>query len=97
MAKKETFLAARERLFDELPRLHPQTGLADGYEAVTYNRGNILKYPYLLFGRGYRGEPKHKLTFSAQAVHDEAGHSLWCDIRGMSAEEFDKLVRAHTK
>lgn len=83
MAKKETYVTARERLFKELPAKFRE------YEAVTYNRGNVLKYPYLLV------EPNHKLTFSAQAVHDESGHSLWVDIRNVSAEEFDAVVRRH--
>ena len=89
MAKKETFLEARDRLLKELPEKFPQTGFDDGYESVVYSRGNYLKYPYLNYGRGYRGEPKHKFTFKAQSVHDEGGLSLWIeDFRGMSAEDF---------
>lgn len=93
--KKETFAAARARLLSEMPALFPQRGGEDGYEAVLYSRGNFLKFPYLLYGRSYHGGAEHKLTFTAQAVHDEGGHSLWIDIRGMSAEEFDRAVRAH--
>ena len=95
MAKKETYIAARDRLLSELPALFPPRGGERGYEAVRYSRGGFLKYPYLIFGRTYHGEPEHKLTFSAQAVHDEAGLSLWMDFRGMPAEEFDHLVREH--
>jgi hypothetical protein len=95
VARQETFAAARERLLREMPERYPQTGLSDGYEAVTWSRGGALKFPYLNFGRGYRGEPLHRVQFKAQAVHDESGLSLWVDIRGMSAPEFDAIIRRH--
>jgi hypothetical protein len=89
MTKKETYVAARARLLEEMPAFDPRY-----YEAVTFNRGSYLKYPYFILGSRYERYP-HKLTFSAQALHDEGGHSLWLDIRGMSAQEFDKYVKAH--
>lgn len=95
MGKKETYAMAQARLLEEMPRKFPQTGVSDGYEAVTYNRGSVLKYPYLLFGSRHSRSGPHKLTFTAQAIHDEGGLSLWVDIRGMSAEELDRIVRNH--
>jgi len=91
MAKKETYLAARARLLKEMPELDPNY-----YEAVVYNRGKFLKYPYFILESRYSRNP-NKLTFSTQSLHDDAGHSLWIDIRGMSAEEFDKIVKAHNR
>ncbi len=91
MAKRETYVAARDRLLVELPRLDPSF-----YEAVTYNRGNYLKYPYLLLGSKYGYGEQKRITFHAQSVHDETGRSLLVeDFRGMSAEEFDRHVRRH--
>ncbi|MHB8107998.1 MAG: hypothetical protein ACYDH4_11320 [Candidatus Cryosericum sp.] len=78
---KETFKAARARLFRELP--------AKGYKVVTYNMGRTLKSPYVIDAAGRR------FTFSTQALHDEIGHSLWMDIRGMSVEQFDREVQGH--
>ena len=88
---KETYIAARARLLHELPKLDPSF-----YEAVIYNRGNYLKYPYLLLGSKYGYGSQKRITFHAQSVHDESGHSLFVeDFRGMSAQEFDRLVRRH--
>jgi len=77
--KKETFLQARARLFAELPAL--------GYKVVTFNMGRTLKSPYIIDPLG------HRLTFSAQSLHDEAGHSLWLDVRNLPTAIFDAEVR----
>jgi len=88
---KETYVTARDRLLRELPQLD-----SSFYEAVTYSRGNYLKYPYLLLGSKYGYGTQKRITFHAQSVHDETGLSLWIDdFRGMSAVDFDKLVRRH--
>ena len=75
---RETFKAARERLFRELAAM--------GWKVVTYNMGHALKYPYVLAPNGER------FTFTAQAVRRGGldGLSTWDDIRGMSAETFAK-------
>jgi hypothetical protein len=80
---KETFVAARARLLRELPSL--------GYKAVMYNMSHMLKFPYVI------GSDGHKTTFKAQSVYGDDDLSIWIDIRGMSAAEFDEYVRAHYK
>jgi hypothetical protein len=77
---KETYAKARERLFRELP--------SKGYQVVTYNMGHVLKSPYVIMPGGQR------VTFTPQSMRDEAGHSLWTDIRGMSVDDFDANLRS---
>ncbi len=73
---KETYAAARLRLFRELPAL--------GYKVTTYNMGRTLKVPYV-------EKSGRRFDFHGQAVYDhDINLSLWIDIRGMSADEFDK-------
>lgn len=73
---KETYLAARARLFRELPAL--------GYKITTYNMGRTLKVPYV-------EKNGRRFDFHAQSVYDHnIDLSLWIDIRNMSAAEFDK-------
>lgn len=84
MSKRETYQAARDRLFRELPSVGNYTG-------VTYNMGHVLKEPYLLYDSraGTR-----KIKFGPQAVRDaDSGFSLWIEVRGMSAADFDAAVR----
>lgn len=74
----ETFKAARERLFRELPAL--------GYKVTTYNMGHTLKVPYVT-------KNGRRFDFHAQSVYDhDANLSMWLDIRDMSAKQFDEKV-----
>lgn len=85
MAKRETYQAARDRLFRELPSVGNYTG-------VTYNMGHVLKEPYLLYDSP--AVRTRKIKFGPQAVRDaDSGLSLWIEIRGMSAADFDAAVR----
>jgi predicted nucleotidyltransferase len=78
---KETYPKARERLFKELVAL--------GYTVTIYNMGRYLKVPYVHSLNGQRYD------FHPQSVHEHDGQtSMWIDIRGMSATEFDREIRA---
>ncbi len=69
----ESYPEARKRLFAALQ--------AQRMPVVTFNRGHVLKYPYLIMGRD-------KFTFTTHAVKNTAGNSTGIDIRDMPVDEF---------
>jgi hypothetical protein len=60
--------------------------MVDALAALGWATKRDLKTPHATSPDGFM------VRFTAQAVHDSAGRSMWIDIRGMSAEEFAMTI-----